>query len=212
MAFSLKDELESVAKDIKWNFKGILDTEGRLHEIPKNLNFQALFEKLVSERLGILTKKHKITVIENRSIRSYPDVVLTGGELGKKVIALDIKTGRRKNDRTAFTLGSYKKYLRNPAKPLCFGGKYCYQDFSEHWVVCFIYDWNSDADTLNMISNIEVIVQEKWKIASKTTGTGTTTAIGSINKIEDMRRGEGDFKTEDEFLIYWRAFSRRNEK
>lgn len=47
MAFDIKKELLELTKDIKWNFKGILDTENRLHEIPKNLNFQSLFEEMV---------------------------------------------------------------------------------------------------------------------------------------------------------------------
>jgi len=79
--FNLKEGLLNLAKDIKWNFVGILDTNKRLHEIPKNLNFQALFEKLVLERLSFLTQKYNIEIIENKNIRSYPDVVLKGGVL-----------------------------------------------------------------------------------------------------------------------------------
>lgn len=212
MPFDLKNELTEAVKHIKWNFTGILDTEGRLHEIPKNLNFQALFEKLVLETLPNLTNKHNIEVIENINIRSYPDIVLKGGELGKHVIALDIKTGRRNGIQTSFTLGSYAGYIRNPDKKLCCGGLYSYNDFTHHWDICFIYDWDSKANTLNMIKNIQIVIQEKWKLASKTTGTGTTTAIGSIKNIDKIMSGKGDFKTEKEFLRYWRNYSRRNEK
>ncbi len=49
--FNLKTELYEAVKSIKWNFIGILDTEKRLHAIPNNLNFQALFEKIVKEKL-----------------------------------------------------------------------------------------------------------------------------------------------------------------
>jgi len=37
--------------------------------------------------------------------------------------------------------------------------------------------------TLHMASDVEVIVQPKWKIASKSTGTETTFAIGSVKDI-----------------------------
>ena len=88
MVFDIQKELFEIVKDIKWNFVGILDTEKRIHAIPKNLNFQALFERLALEKLSILTKKEKIDVIDNENIRSYPDMVLKGGVLGNKIIAL----------------------------------------------------------------------------------------------------------------------------
>jgi len=207
----LKKELFEAVKDIDWNFVGILDTNKRLHEIPKNLNFQALFERLVMEKLQVLTKKYKIKVIDPDSIRAYPDTILEGGVLGDKIIAVDIKTGRRKGNRTGFTLGSYAGYFRNPDKK-CAGCVRKYNDFSEHWAICFIYDWNPDNDTLGMISNIKIVVQKKWKLASRTTGTGTTTAIGSIKNIGDIISGKSIFKDEKEFEDYWRNFSRPNKK
>lgn len=57
-----------------------------------------------------------------------------------------------------------------------------------------------------MISNVEIVIQEKWRLASKTTGTGTTTAIGSIKDINCIIGGNGDFKNEKEFLDYWRSY------
>lgn len=211
--FNLKTELYEAVKSIKWNFVGILDTEKRLHAIPNNLNFQALFEKIVIEKLQGLTKTYGITVIDPNSIRAYPDIILENGALGDKIIAVDVKTGRRKKNKTGFTLGSYAGYFKNPDKKLS-GCIRPYNDFSEHWAICFIYDWDGTADTLHMISNIEIVVQEKWKIASRTTGTGTTTAIGSIKDIDKIISGDGAFKSEREFLNYWRTYkgSKRNKK
>jgi len=57
-----------------------------------------------------------------------------------------------------------------------------------------------------MISNIQIVVQEKWKLASRRTGTGTTTAIGSINDIDRIISGKGDFKSEAEFIKYWKKY------
>lgn len=43
---NIKQELESLMQDIRWNFVGILDTENKLHPIPKNIQGPALFEYL----------------------------------------------------------------------------------------------------------------------------------------------------------------------
>jgi hypothetical protein len=62
-----------------------------------------------------------------------------------------------------------------------------------------------------MVSDVEVIVQPKWKIAAKSTGTGTTFAIGSIKDIDKLRKGEGAFKNKDEFENYWRKRGRERK-
>jgi hypothetical protein len=209
MTFDLKEVLYEAVKDISWNFVGILDTEKRLHPIPKNLNFQALFERLVLERLETIKKKYDINVIDNENIRAYPDIVLEGGMIKNQIVALDVKTGRRNKDRegymTGFTLGSYAGYFRKPDEKRA-GCIYPYGKFTNHLDICFIYDWDQTADTLHMVSNLQIIVQEKWRLASKTTGTGTTTAIGSIKEIDRIIKGKGDFKSEEEFLDYWRSY------
>lgn len=91
---------------------------------------------MVIEKLIFLVKKHKINVQENINIRPYPDIVLNGGILGKKLVALDVKTGRRSignNGRIdGFTLGSYAGYFRKPTSKLCCGELYSYKDFNEH--------------------------------------------------------------------------------
>lgn len=205
---NLKKELENALSDITWNFVGILDTEKVLHPIPKNINIQALFEYLAKKRIKELGKKLNCKILEARSIREYPDITLMGGKLGK-IVAIDVKTARResRNRISGFTLGSYAGYFRHPHKqmPFC---RLPYGRYDEHWIVGFIYTWNEDADTLHMVTDIELIVQPKWKIASKHTGTGTTTAIGSIKDIERLRKGKGDFKTKKEFEEYWRTYKR----
>lgn len=192
-------------QDIRWNFIGILDTENKLHPIPKNIQIQALFEYLAMKRIEILAENLDCVLTESQNTRSYPDALLEGGKIGDKMVAIDVKTGRRYGNKTGFTLGSYWGYFRNPDKKM--GG--CgipYGKIHEHWIVGFIYDWNEDADTLHMVSNIDVIIHEKWRIASKRTGTGTTTAIGSISNIDDLKNGKGIFKSEREFLQYWRTY------
>lgn len=143
-------------------------------------------------------------------VREYPELVLYGGCLGTRKVAIDIKTARRKSRSriTGFTLGSFGGYFLNPNKKMP-GCILPYGEFTEHWVVGFIYDWNPGAPSLSLVSNIEVIVQEKWRIASRSTGTGTTTAIGSIKDIDRLREGRGEFSSEEEFEEFWRSRGRR---
>lgn len=209
----LKKELEKTMSDIVWNFVGILDTEEKLYPIPKNIQIQALFEYLAKKRIKRLAGELQCEYKEATSTREYPDVLLRGGKLGKKTIALDAKTTRRegKNRVSGFTLGSYAGYFKYPEKkmPFC---QIPYGDFDEHWIVGFIYTWNGEADTLHMVSEVDLVVQEKWKIASKSTGTGTTTAIGSVKQISQLKKGKGNFNSEKDFLRYWRDYRTRKRK
>ncbi|PJA02325.1 hypothetical protein COX73_01375 [bacterium (Candidatus Gribaldobacteria) CG_4_10_14_0_2_um_filter_36_18] len=208
MRKNFKKELEKIVSGISWNFIGILDTDKKLHPIPKNIQIQALFEYLGREKVAEWAKRRGIKMIESTNTREYPDLTLLSGPLGKEIIALDVKTGRRDGNRTGFTLGSYWGYFRRPDKKMA-GCRLPYGQFSQHWIIGFIYDWDENVDTLHMVSNIEAIVQEKWKLASKSTGTGTTTAIGSIKDIKRLKGGRSEFKTEKEFLKYWRNYKRK---
>lgn len=201
----IKSELEIGLKDITWNFVGILDTQKKLHPIPKNIQIQALFEYLAAKRIEELAKRWNCKIIEAQNTRSYPDITLEGGVFGKNKIAIDVKTTRRINGNlvSGFTIGSYAVYFRNPNKK-CAGCEIPYGQYTEHWIVGFIYTWNEDADTLHMVSDIDLIVQPKWKIASKSTGTGTTTAIGSVKNISNLKAGHGAFNSEQEFYDFWR--------
>lgn len=207
-----KNELERIMSDIVWNFVGILDTEKKLHPIPKNIQIQALFEYLAIKRLKKFAKRVGSNLIEAENTRQYPDATLKGGKINKRV-AVDIKTTRRKSQElvSGFTIGSYAGYFRHPHKKMP-GCRMPYGDFDEHWIIGFIYTWNETGDTLHMVSDVDLVVQEKWKIASKTTGTGTTTAIGSIKGMRRVKQGKGDFRSEEEFLEYWRSYKIRKKK
>jgi len=211
MRKNFKKELERIMSCITWNFIGILDTEKKLHPIPKNIQIQALFEYLAKKRIIKWAKIQEIKIIEATNTREYPDLTLYGKPLNKEILAIDIKTGRREGNKTGLTLGSYWGYFRQPNKKMV-GCRLPYGKFTQHWIVGFVYDWNKNANTLHMVSNIEVIVQEKWKIASKSTGTGTTTAIGSVKEIQRIKEGKGDFLSEEEFLKYWRNYKRRRKR
>ena len=97
-----------------------------------------------------------------------------------------------------------------------------YDQHAEHWVIGFVYkrvEGKQDAtgridsfDTLHEIpipfDDVEVFMQEKWRIAGDRAGSGNTANMGSITgTMDDFRSGNGVFQTEQEFLEYWRVMS-----
>ena len=55
-------------------------------------------------------------------------------------------------------------------------------------------------------------IAAKWKIASKSTATGTTFAISSVRTIDALRKGRGDFNSCEEFEDFWRIKGMEREK
>jgi len=50
-------------------------------------------------------------------------------------------------------------------------------------------------------------MQEKWRIAGDRPGSGNTANIGSIRgRLSDFQEGNGLFRSEAEFLAYWRGY------
>lgn len=60
----------------------------------------------------------------------------------------------------------------------------------------------------SVIKDFDFFVAEKWKIASDRQGSGNTANIGSINDIEDLKKGKGVFSSlgEQFFDEYWMNF------
>ena len=67
------------------------------------------------------------------------------------------------------------------------------------------------------ITDVELIVREKWQLASDRPGSGNTTNIGSTTSIEGLREGIGVFtrfgkKGRGVFEDYWRNFDRNTPR
>ena len=170
----------------------------------------------VAERLGL-------TVVEPSVQNHYPDFTLHKNEGDNKKIAVDVKTTYRvaAGDRFSYTLGGYTSFIRpgNEGKNIV----YSFDKYAEHWVIGFVYERvatkKSAAEHVYKLSELENIplpfkavdmfVEEKWRIASDRAGSGNTTNIGSIDgTMDDFRAGKGPFKSEEEFLSYWRGYGR----
>ena len=96
---------------------------------------------------------------------------------------------------------------------------YPYSDYAKHYIIGFIYTRNTDADEgaiysldeLNTIpvpyNDVEVFVQEKYKISGEKPGSGNTENIGSFKtrNIDYLIYGEGPFSELGEAVYenYW---------
>jgi hypothetical protein len=209
----LKADLEKLFRDFHWTITGFIDDEGRVHKLPDIPQvITGIFQEVAKQEIKpFLREKYHCQIIQGGA-REYPEITAFGGRLGKDKIAIDIKTTRRlsKNRVSGFSIGSYAGYFLHPDKQLP-GCKFAYNEFKEHWVVGFVYTWNPTADSLRMVSDIKVIVNQKWKIASKSTATGTTFAISSVRQLDSLRKGEGDFKSSKQFENFWRAKALKRE-
>src|SRR5690606_25681034 len=116
----------------------------------------------------------------------YPDFTFHKGIGAKGKIAIDVKTTYRMHDdnKFSYTLGGYTSFIRpgNERKNIVFP----FDHYAEHWVIGFVYNRIAEKkaqaehkfsiDQLKDIplpfGNVEVFVQEKWRISSDRAGSG----------------------------------------
>jgi Restriction endonuclease EcoRV len=201
---------------------GVIDKKGRVYSLGADTKvLSTIFELISRPVVYSVAKDLGLEVVEPSAQNHYPDFTLHLDQSDKKKIAVDVKTTYRDKSTDAFgyTLGGYTSFIR--------AGKehknivYPFDHYKEHWVIGFVYDRvpakaaaadhifevNQVKDIPLPFKNVEVFVQEKWRIASGSAGSGNTTNIGSIRAmIDDFRAGKGPFKSEDEFLDYWRGY------
>ncbi len=145
--------------------------------------------------------------------RSYPDLELSGPAFGDDCYAADIKCSRRtKSGRTLqsrIALYTGNTYFLWPT--LKFSGILRpFDDYAGHLAVLAIYDFHKDRP--ERISDLQMIVHESWRIASTKRASATREYIGSIQNIEQLVVGEGEFSSLEEFEAYWRAPARSWKK
>ncbi len=150
--------------------------------------------------------------------RSYPDLELSGDAFGGGMRAVDIKCARRKvpksgrpptvlNNRIALYTGN--TYFLWPQ--LKFSGiMRPFDEYRELISVVVVYTFEPDLP--ERITDVEVVADETWRIASKSRASATREYIGSVQQIDDLVDGRGDFSSAAEFYDYWRHSARRWKK
>lgn len=215
----LEEEIGKIG--LGWDIKGVIDSQKRIYTINDDTKLiSKVFELVVTPLVLEIGKKYEIEIILSDRQTVYPDFTLVFPD--KTKYALDVKSTYRRNGKqvAGFTLGSYTGYLRNPTKNIMFP----YHEYKQHWVLGFIYtrevNANDNIVTIDQIDSItpaikdiEIIIQEKYKIASDRPGSGNTANIGSALDIDVLKNGTGIFSElgEKVFEEYWRGFATRRD-
>ncbi|MYG38006.1 MAG: restriction endonuclease [Synechococcus sp. SB0676_bin_10] len=202
---------------------GVVDRRARIYPLGSDTKvISTLFEIVARQAVMAYAKSVGLQLVEPTKQNYYPDFTLMRNEKEQEKIAIAVKTTYREEKKSQFnyTLGSYTSYIRtNEKKNIVFP----YSQYGEHWIIGFVYkrsggkrdmsDRIYSFETLNQIpipfDDVEVFMQEKWRIAGDRAGSGNTANIGSIDgTITEFSAGNGVFNSEEEFLEYWRGYKR----
>ncbi len=222
----LQKEFITDKKD--WSIRGFIDAKKKIYPISLDTKLLSkILELTILPLLIHFCKKHKLEYYLAESQIQYPDVTLEGELIGMKKYALDIKTtyrtGSGKNVRAGFTLGSFRGCLREPQSTRY--SRFPYAEYKKHWILGIIYSRREENDekkvfNLNelptiksVITDLEIILQEKYKIANFIPGSGNTANIGSITNLEKLKKGKGPFAKygSEIFEDYWRNYLRNED-
>ena len=216
-----KDKLNE--RKINWYVKALVDSDNNLLTLGTDSKLIGrIFELKSMVLLQEIEREHEgYKLVKPKAQTIYPDYLYICPD-GTK-IAVDIKTTyldeAKGKDTISYTLGAYTSYLRNGTKNI----EGSYDEYTHHYIVGFVYDRLSNEDGIilpntqeNLASipspygNVRVWVQEKYKIAGISEGSGNTANIGSISSrdLSDFENGNGPFSVlgEDIFEDYWRNF------
>ena len=141
--------------------------------------------------------------------RSFPDLEFSGPAFGDGVRAADIKCARRRKSRKALqsriALYTGNTYFLWPQ--LNFSGILRpFGEYEELLSIVAIYDFRPDLP--ERITNLQVIAHETWRIASRKRASATREYIGSVQYIDQLVAGNGEFASSEEFYSFWRSTAR----
>lgn len=139
--------------------------------------------------------------------RGYPDLELSGRAFGGGHHAVDIKIARRNKGGLAtqsrITLYTGNTYFRYPS--LQWPGTFRpFEEYVSHLDLIGIY--TLDESLPGRVRDLELIVHEPWRVASKKRSSTTREYLGAVQRLEDLRAGKGEFESEEGFYRFWRKF------
>jgi hypothetical protein len=208
----------------KWSMRAFQDIHGNYYPISGDTKVVSkLLENQVFPILKEFAKKYNYEVILTKHQNYYPDATLRSKDNPELLFAVDLKTTYRDPKKSelcnGFTLGSHGSYFhdRKGTKNIMFP----YADYIAHYSLGIIYDreaieideteiYSNIVDVPTPISNFDVFLVEKWKIASDKRGSGNTANIGSIKNIDAIKKGQGTFAKlgESVFDSYWLQYGK----
>ncbi len=145
--------------------------------------------------------------VQRGSERGYPDLEFSGPAFGGGFHAVDVKAARRaangRQTQSRITLYTGNTYFKWP--DLHWPGTFRpFNDYVSHLDLLMIYTLNPESNA--RVEDLEIIVQQPWRIASRDRSSTTREYIGAVNSIDALRAGEGAFASPMEFYLYWRRF------
>ena len=227
--FDLIGQFYSLVEErhVDWVAKGFLFRDLTVYTINHDTKLLGrIFEMLTEPLLQEIADRNGYTLETPEQQNYYPDFILTPMGESSHRIAVDIKTTYRTYRANGtvspykFTLGSYASFLRNGTKNIA----YEYDQYDSHYVIGFVYDRGDDAQASRPYAleeiesapepygNVELFIQEKYRISGFGTGSGNTENIGTISSpdITNFRDGNGPFSQmgNEVFELYWRNYPR----
>ena len=214
-------------KDINWEVSALVSPDQKLFSLGSDSKLIGrIFELISYNILQEIADENGLILHPSEAQTIYPDFTLMRSEHDTEKIAIDIKTTYRKILKSGkpsgyvFTLGSFASYMRDGTKNISFP----YYEYAKHYVIGFVYTRNEDASEGQIFDikdldklpvpykDVEVFVQEKYKISGDKPGSGNTENIGSFktNKIEYLINGEGPFSELgiDVYEEYWAGYKK----
>ena len=214
-------------KDIDWEVSALASPDGKLISLGSDSKLIGrIFQQITYNILQEIADENGLILYPSQQQTVYPDFTLMKSEADTEKIAVDIKTTYRKflkNGQPSgyvFTLGSFASYMRDGKKNISFP----YDQYAKHYVIGFVYTRNDNASEGQMFGikdlgklpvpykDVEVFVQEKYKISGDKPGSGNTENIGSFktNRMEYLVNGEGPFSGLgiDIYEDYWAGYKK----
>lgn len=223
---------EQLLKQLDFDVCGLISHSGQVFCLTTDTKVLSTVFELVAAQAVREIADHCGWKVYDAVQTSYPDFTLAVDENDPLKIAVDCKTTYRRprslrtgvRGQFRYTLGSYTSFLRNGVKNI----RFPYDQYAAHWILGFLYTRTEEEATSGVRSALDVgaivppyadvdwFLQEKYRIAGTSPGSGNTTNIGSIPGREDLepfRRGEGPFAAfsngEAVFRDYWANYDPR---
>jgi len=203
---SFKELLRDLLAGYEFDVKGLYLKDGSVEPLPAE---PAVVGKVVEISIKHYLDRKLLQVSELKCIRAssdrtYPDFSFNGELVHPSKFAVDIKCARRKDrghrTRSPITIGTFNAhYFRQPDEQV---GNIMmpYSSYTAHLAVIALYDYE-DATA----RNTELLVVEKWRVATKKRSSSTRCYIAAPTLIDDLRKENGAFSSEDEFNEFWRT-------
>jgi len=141
------------------------------------------------------------------TVRSYPDLEITGPAFGGGHHAIDIKAARRNQNgratKSRITLYTANTYFKHPTRRFS-GMRRAFGSYASHVDVLAIFTF--DPASHAHVRDLRLLVHEPWRIASRQRSSTTRNYIGAVTSLADLIAGRGEFDSAQAFYDYWRAY------